>query len=187
MIIILSGVSGVGKTTIAELMQSNHDFVRSVSYTSRTPRHGEINHKDYVFISAAEFEKKIAQNFFIEYVHQFDNFYGTAYEQIDALLKSNKKIVMCLTKEGFKVANEKWPKLTLGIYLLPPDDLTLQKRLYERDDKPSQKDLTLRITEKCKEEDYEGYHHILPPDTIENTLKNILALLNKNLNNINLF
>jgi guanylate kinase len=179
MIFILSGISGVGKTTIAQLMEKDHNFVRSISYTSREPRKNEVHNKDYVFITRDEFEEKIKQNFFLEYTHQFDNFYGTSYEHIEKLLNNDKKIIMCLTKEGFQVAKIKWPKLTLGIYLLPPDSCTLEKRLYKRDQCLLQKDLDQRIKQGCTLEDYEEYHHVISPDTIENTLNKILDIKKK--------
>ncbi len=179
MIVILSGVSGVGKTTIAKLLE-DLEFTRSISYTSRAKRNEEEHGIDYIFTTREDFEEKITQEFFLEHTKQFDNFYGTAFEQIESSLNEGKKIIMCLSKEGFKAAYARWPERVLGIYLLPPDESTLQERLFAR----NSDDMCIRmqvirekISKENLEKDHEGYHHKITPGTIEETLSAVLELI----------
>lgn len=191
MIIILSGVSGVGKTTIAKLLEEHetHNFSRSISYTTRSMRAHEENHKDYIFITQEEFAKKINENFFLEHTKQFDNFYGTSYESIEKLLNEEKKTVMCLSKDGFEAACAKWPTLVTGVYLLPPEISVLERRLSERNandynSKHNLKDIDIRMNIIAKqtknlEKEHDKYHHKITPDSIENTLQQILGIIEK--------
>jgi len=177
MIVILSGVSGVGKTTIAKLLEER-EFNRSISYTSRIQRQEEEHGKDYMFIEREDFEKKIEEEFFLEYTQQFDNFYGTAFEQIDKLLHEKQRVIMCLSKDGYQAALAKWPNLVLGIYMLPPEEEVLQERLCAR----NSGDMSVRmnaIREKTQhlEDDYAGYHHKITPGTIEENLQKVLGII----------
>lgn len=180
MILILSGVSGVGKTTIAKLLEENHGFMRSISYTSRAMRDKEEHAKDYMFITYNEFQQKLSEDFFLEHTNQFDNFYGTAYTQIERLLNDDKKVIMCLSKEGFEIARNKWPHLVVGVYLLPPSIDVLQERLCERNTNDSDMCTRMDRIRACAQnidQDHDGYHHKVTPGTIEETLSAILALV----------
>lgn len=181
MIVILSGVSGVGKTTLAKMLEE-HNFKRSISYTSRKKRENEIENEDYMFIHKEDFIRKIEEDFFLEHTKQFDNFYGTAYEQIENILSSGNKVIMCLTKEGFEAAKLKWPELVLGIYLMPPSPKTLAERLCERN--AGENDLCQRmnaIEEKINslEKEHEGYHHKIEPKSIEENFAELLELIKR--------
>lgn len=131
MIVVLSGISGVGKTTIAKMLEE-HKFVRSVSYTTRVKREGEQCGRDYIFIPFVEFQQKIEESFFLEHVNQFGNSYGSSYEQVEQILEANQKVIMCLSPEGYIAAKNKWGNRTVGIYLLPPSVEELQERLVLR-------------------------------------------------------
>ncbi len=181
MIVILSGVSGVGKTTIAQLLEDNHNFAKAISYTTRKKRENEENHKDYIFIERSEFEEKIFQEFFLEYVHQFDNFYGSSFLQIEKLLDTDKKIVMCLTHDGFLAAKKRWPNKVLGIYLLPPTIEELHARVHDRASKEHTCDK--RLDAMCEIEHHELYEHKIEPSTIQETLNKVLKLIEDHIQN----
>lgn len=175
MIVILSGISGVGKTTIAKLLEEQENFTRSISYTSRNKRHAEQHGKDYMFVKKEDFQNKIRENFFLEYTEQFDNFYGTAYQSIQALLDADRHVVMCLSKEGYAAALNAWPDKVLGIYLMPPSVDELTNRLCDR----NSDDLYARIEDvrkksECADDHSAGYHHKIMPSSIENTLQEVL-------------
>ena len=116
MIVVLSGVSGSGKTTMASLLEKK-GYNRSVSYTTRLMRPNEFDKVDYHFISEEEFERKIEANFFVEYVKLFGNYYGTGANRI----KSDQNFVMCLSLQGYLAAKKKWKKKFVGIYIKPPN------------------------------------------------------------------
>src|SRR3989338_10570555 len=82
-LIVISAPSGCGKTTIAKrLLERNQNLIRSVSYTTRTPRTGEEDGRDYYFISKAEFLRRKRAGFFIESAEVFGRFYGTSKETV---------------------------------------------------------------------------------------------------------
>lgn len=184
MIVILSGVSGVGKTTLAQMLEED-EFVRSISYTTREKRAGEENKIDYFFITKTEFESKLKENYFLEYTNVFDNFYGTAYESIEQNLKENKKIIMCLTKEGFLAAKKKWGNIVLGVYLLPPDFETLKKRLALRNTNDYEERLRI-LTKTINSGDKENFDVSLKAnEDILETFANLKNLINAHKEKIN--
>ena len=75
--IILSSPSGAGKTTLVNLLSKKDNYVTSVSHTTRNPRPGEVNHKDYYFVNDNEFQRLIKNEEFLEYAKVFNNYYGT--------------------------------------------------------------------------------------------------------------
>lgn len=82
--LILVGPSASGKTEVVKLLISKYGMKKLVTYTSRSMRIGEINHVDYHFLERSDFEEKIKNNFFLEYVEYNGNYYGTSYEGLDA-------------------------------------------------------------------------------------------------------
>ena len=82
--LILVGPSASGKTEVVRKLISEHGMKKLVTYTSRSMRVGEINHVDYHFLERADFEEKIKEGFFLEYVEYNGNYYGTSYEGLDA-------------------------------------------------------------------------------------------------------
>ena len=100
MMIVLSSPSGAGKTTLTRMLsEKNDNFVISVSHTTRTPRHSEVNGKDYFFINKDKFQELIKNNSFIEHATVFNNLYGTMKEPvIKDLLKGKKYITSVIFK-----------------------------------------------------------------------------------------
>ena len=82
--LILVGPSASGKTEVVKKLISEHGMKKLVTYTSRSMRVGEINHVDYHFLERADFEGKIKEGFFLEYVEYNGNYYGTSFEGLDA-------------------------------------------------------------------------------------------------------
>ena len=171
MIIILTGVSGVGKTTVAQILEEKYDFKRSVSYTTRTPRSGEIDGIDYNFITKQKFKEKITNEEFLEYVEQFDNFYGSGYCDIE----ENKNTVMCLTKEGFLAAKKKWSNLVVGIYLIPPKPEVLKERIKLRN--TNDLDERMQAIYKTVDDEKDVYDVLIHPDILEKVLDKILLII----------
>ena len=81
--LILVGPSASGKTEVVKKLISEHNMKKLVTYTSRSMRAGEVNHIDYHFLDRSEFEKRISEGFFLEYVEYNGNYYGTSYEGLD--------------------------------------------------------------------------------------------------------
>ena len=130
-LLIVSGPSGVGKGTIAnQIIKRNEDFSFSISCTTRKPRRGETDGKEYFFISKAEFEKKIEENGFLEYSQHFENFYGTPKDFVLDTLKE-KSIILDLDVNGGLNVKRVFPEAVL-IMILPPSIEELENRLKKR-------------------------------------------------------
>ena len=131
-IFIISAPSGCGKTSLVrELCQTYSFLEQTVSYTTRTIRYGEIDGQDYHFISKDQFTENKKNNKFIESQKVYDNFYGTTYESINAILASGKDAILEIDYKGMLLIKSKIPS-SQSIYILPPSVEELEKRLFER-------------------------------------------------------
>lgn len=130
-LIVLSGPSGVGKGTIAKkIVEKNPNVKLSISCTTRAPRVGEINGKDYFFIEKSEFESRLKRDGFLEYSEHFENFYGTPKDFVLEQLRSNDVLLEIDVNGGLKV-KESYPDAVL-IMLLPPSIEEIRNRLVKR-------------------------------------------------------
>ncbi len=93
LLIVISGPSGVGKGTVRKALfeREGHDLVYSISMTTRKPRQGETNGKEYYFVTKEEFEKNISEGKMLEYAEFVNNYYGTPLDKINEQLESGKK------------------------------------------------------------------------------------------------
>lgn len=131
-IVILSGPSGAGKTTLYKnLLKKNKNLVKSVSATTRPMRTGETHKKDYFFISPKMFVYKIKAGHFLEYEKVFDNYYGTPFKPVRDLVRSGKNVLLCIDVNGAKSVVKKYPK-AVKIFVMTPTIEDLKKRLLKR-------------------------------------------------------
>ena len=131
-IFIISAPSGCGKTSLVrELCQTYSFLEQTVSYTTRAIRSGEEDGQDYHFISKDEFIESKKNNKFIESQNVYDNFYGTTYESINAIIASGKDAILEIDYKGMLLIKSKIPS-SQSIYIIPPSVEELKKRLFER-------------------------------------------------------
>lgn len=133
MLIVLSGPSGVGKGTVRKALfsQPGNDFQYSVSMTTRQPRPGEVNGKDYFFVSKEEFEQHIREGQMLEYAKYVDNYYGTPLKYINDTLDEGKDVFLEIEVNGAMQVRSKCPDGAF-IFLTPPDLMELRQRLIHR-------------------------------------------------------
>lgn len=121
LLIVLAAPSGTGKSTICrELIKKNKDWNFSVSVTTRQPRDGEVDEKDYKFISNSEFEHFVKFGDFIEWEIVHGNKYGTLWSTIDDALDSKKVIILDIDVKGAMSISEEYPDETILIFIEPP-------------------------------------------------------------------
>ena len=130
--IVLSSPSGAGKTSISKkLIQKDKKISLSISCTTRPIRKGEVNKKDYIFVSDDQFNKKIKTNKFLEFASVFGFKYGTLKESVEKLFKKNKDVLFDIDWQGYQQLKQSGLKV-VGIFILPPSKKELIKRLKSR-------------------------------------------------------
>lgn len=141
-LIVFSAPSGSGKTTIVQhlLAQPELNLEFSISATSREPRHGEVEGKDYYFLSLEDFKKKIKGEEFLEWEEVYrDNFYGTLKSEIDKIWAKGKNVIFDIDVVGGLDIKNIYPDNTLAVFVKPPSieelKIRLKKRKTESDDK----------------------------------------------------
>lgn len=146
-IIIFSGPSGSGKTTIVKhlLKKENLSLAFSISATSRLPRKGEINGKDYFFLKEKDFVEKVKNDEFIEHEEVYPgSFYGTLKNEINRIWGLGKNIIFDIDVIGGLNIKKKYPDKTLSIFIKTPDINDIKKRLIKRN-LDSKKMLKIRV------------------------------------------
>lgn len=133
MLIVLSGPSGVGKGTVRKeiFSQEGNNFDYSISMTTRQMRPGEVNGKDYYFVSKEEFEKEIADGGMLEYAQYVDNYYGTPLKYVNEMLDAGKDVFLEIEVKGAMQVREKVSD-GLFIFLTPPNLMELRQRIINR-------------------------------------------------------
>jgi guanylate kinase len=131
-LIVLTGPSGVGKGTLMNaILQRYPELHYSVSTTTRSPRPGEVNGKNYHFITRSEFEKLVTQGEFLEWAEFAGNFYGTPREAVLNHIQSGELVVLEIELEGARQIRHTFPS-ALSIFILPPSFAELEKRIRGR-------------------------------------------------------
>lgn len=131
-LIVLTGPSGVGKGTLMQALLKRHpELYYSVSATTRSPRPGETDGKNYYFISRSKFEQLVAQGEFLEWAEFAGNYYGTPREAVLNQVQSGKLVVLEIELEGARQIRASFPG-ALSIFILPPSLNELEQRIRGR-------------------------------------------------------
>jgi guanylate kinase len=130
---VVSAPSGAGKTSLvrALLDSTGDELVLSVSHTTRMPRPGEVDGRDYHFVDAEAFRRMIDDGAFLEYARVFDNYYGTARQGIEAQLTQGRDVILEIDWQGARQVRQALPE-SVGIFILPPSREALRERLRAR-------------------------------------------------------
>lgn len=156
-IIVVSGPSGVGKTTLVEtILEHSSSIVRSVSATTRLPRNGETDGVDYHFLPKSEFERLIEQNGLVEWTKYGENYYGTLKSTLESTIKAGKDIILTIDVDG-AIQLKKLGLSCLLIFILPPSVQILRQRLEERKTE-TESELNQRLERAKAEFDLVAYY-----------------------------
>jgi guanylate kinase len=133
LLLVLSSPSGAGKTTLAKrLLEANPDLELSVSVTTRQPRPGEVEGKDYHFIDAAEFERMRAANELLEWAQVFERSYATPRAPVMAALAAGRDVLFDIDWQGTRQLKMQLPADVASVFILPPHGKALETRLKAR-------------------------------------------------------
>lgn len=178
LLIVLSGPSGVGKGTVRKALfeRDDHDLVYSISMTTRKPRVGEVDGKDYFFVSKAEFEKGISENRFLEYAEFVGNYYGTPIDKVKEQIAKGNEVVLEIEVQGALQVREKI-KDAVFVFIAPPSLGSLYARLRGRGTE-NEEVIKERIEKAKKEIDLAyKYDYIVINDTVDNAADRIMAII----------
>ncbi|NQT46210.1 MAG: guanylate kinase [Candidatus Omnitrophica bacterium] len=129
---ILSAPSGCGKTTVqTRLLRAKRNLKRSISATTRPPRRGERNRRDYFFISEVAFKKQRRDGAFLEWARTFGYYYATPREFVEGIRRSGRDALLSIDVKGAAQVKKQCPE-TITIFLMPPSMKELKKRLSKR-------------------------------------------------------
>ena len=131
-LIVVSGFSGAGKGTVMRALLEKYDnYALSISATTRNPREGEVDGREYFFKTTEEFEKMIAQDELIEYARYVNNYYGTPKAYVEEQLAAGKDVILEIEIQGALKIKKKFPEAVL-IFVTPPSAGELRNRLAGR-------------------------------------------------------
>ena len=186
---IISGFSGAGKGTVVNKLLEKDNYAVSISATTREPRQGEVDGKNYFFKSRDEFENMIENNQLIEYAEYVGNYYGTPRDYVFKKLEEGYDVILEIEMQGALKIKEKFPEVSL-IFITPPSVEELKKRLINRGTETMEV-IEKRVKRAAQECVYmQEYNYIVENDSLEVCIEQIHALLqsihfeNKNQKNL---
>lgn len=175
--IILSSPSGAGKTTIAKaLLERRPDVGYSVSCSTRPPRPGEVEGKDYYFLSRAEFIRRMEQGAFAESAEVHGNLYGTLKSEIQRVLGAGRHVMMDIDIQGATLLRRAFPSV-VTVFILPPSGEVMLDRLRKR--KTESKEAIVRRLESALQElqAVEDYEYVVVNDVLEDSVRRLSAII----------
>ena len=178
-LVILSSPSGAGKTSIARaLVEENKNFLFSVSATTRKSRPGEVNGREYHFLTVDEFRERIYDGQFLEHAKVFGNLYGTPLEPVMESINDGKDLIFDVDWQGGKqIRSSSLSKFVISIFILPPSIKALQERLMKRaqDSSETVKD---RMTKSIGEiMHWKEYDYVIVNNNFEQTLHEVKSII----------
>ena len=175
--VILSSPSGGGKTRIArELLGRRNDVGYSVSCTTRLPRQGEVEGRDYYFLSHGEFMERVGQGDFAEWAEVHGRLYGTLRREVERVLDSGQHVLMDIDVQGADQFTRSFPD-SVPIFILPPSADVLVTRLTQRRSEDASS-LVRRLGSALAELKAVGrYHYVVTNDELERAVDSVSAII----------
>lgn len=172
-LIVVSGFSGAGKGTIMKALLNKYDnYALSISATTRSPREGEVDGREYFFKTREEFEKMIAKDELIEYAKYVNNYYGTPKAYVEEQLANGKDVILEIEIQGALKVKEKFPE-TLLLFVTPPSAEILKARLIGRGTETMEV-IEQRMSRACEEaEGMDKYDYYVVNDVLEECVENV--------------
>lgn len=178
LLIVISGPSGVGKGTVRKALfeREDHELVYSTSMTTRSPRAGEVDGRDYFFVTREEFENRIENNKFLEYADFVGNYYGTPIDEVKKQIDLGKEVVLEIEVQGALQVRKRMNGAVF-IFIAPPSLDALYARLKRRG--TEDENIIRERVEKAKSEIELAYKYdyIVVNDTVDNAADRIMNII----------
>ncbi|MBR0596783.1 guanylate kinase [Sinanaerobacter chloroacetimidivorans] len=176
LLFVVSGPSGAGKGTICKKLLEKTDIELSVSMTTRSPRPGEKEGKNYFFVPKEKFLEVLHDNGFLEYAKVYGNYYGTPKDIVLKKLDDGKDVVLEIDIQGALQIRDSYPK-GIFIFILPPSMSELRKRITGRGSE-TEDDINLRLGETLKEVSYiDKYDYCVINGEIDEAVNRVAAII----------
>ncbi len=174
---VVSGFSGAGKGTIMKALLEKYDnYALSISATTRSPRPGEADGREYFFMTNEQFEELIETNRLIEYARYVNHYYGTPSSYVEEMMAQGKDVILEIEIQGALKVKEKYPEAVL-IFVVPPAAIDLKARLMGRGTE-TEEVIEKRLKRALEEsEGMDSYDYILVNDTIETCVEELHGLI----------
>ena len=178
LMLVLSSPSGAGKTSICrKLLQQDTGLVLSVSATTRKKRPGEVEGKDYQFLSIQEFESRINKSQFLEYAKVFGNYYGTPAQLVERTLKSGVDVLFDIDWQGTQQLKARARQDLVSVFILPPSIKELEKRLFKRAQDTSEV-VANRMSKSASEmSHYPEYDYVIINHDLDKSVQQVQSIL----------
>ena len=178
LMLVLSSPSGAGKTSICKkLLQQDTSLVLSVSATTRKRRPGEVEAKDYQFLSTQEFESRINKFQFLEYAKVFGNYYGTPAQLVEKTLKSGVDVLFDIDWQGTQQLKARARQDLVSVFILPPSIKELEKRLFKRAQDTSEV-VANRMSKSASEmSHYPEYDYVIINHDLDKSVQQVQSIL----------
>lgn len=175
---VLSSPSGAGKTTISKKMLGvDPDIALSISATTRPPRPGEVDGKDYHFVDTETFKQMAADGEFLEWAHVFGHRYGTPRARVDELLDAGKDVLFDIDWQGAQQLYQEAGPDVVRVFVLPPTMEELERRLRARNT-DSDEVIAARMARAANEiSHWDGYDYVLINDDVDDCYGEVMAIL----------
>ena len=176
-LIVVSGFSGSGKGTIMkELLNQYDNYALSISATTRNPRPGEEDGREYFFKTVEDFEKMIAKEELIEYARYVDNYYGTPRAYVEEQLDAGKDVILEIEIQGALKVKEKFPD-TLLLFVTPPSAEELKRRLVGRGTEEMSV-IESRLSRAVEEaQGIEAYDYLVVNDDLDECVEEVHSII----------
>lgn len=173
---VISGFSGAGKGTVVKQLLQEYDYGLSISATTRSPREGEQDGREYFFKTKEEFEKMIREHQLIEYAQYVGNYYGTPKEYVVQQLEQGKDVILEIEMQGALRVREILPEVNL-IFLTPPTVDELERRLVSRGTETAEV-ICERMARAKEESAYMNeYDYVVINDDLDECVENVHQLI----------
>lgn len=176
---IISGPSGCGKSTVLrEVFRHRRNIFFSVSATTRGPREGEVDGKDYYFVTREEFERMIGADELLEHAQYVSNYYGTPRKPVEAMLSEGNDVVLDIEVQGAGQVKTKMPE-AVSLFILPPSLEELERRLRGRGTETEEK-IRSRLSQAEREIGQSGsYDYRVVNDDVERAAGEIVQIMRR--------
>ncbi|MBR0146386.1 MAG: guanylate kinase [Eubacterium sp.] len=175
-LIVISGFSGAGKGTVVKELVGRYGYSLSISATTRAPRPGEVDGKDYYFKTEAEFRNLIDYNGLIEWAQYVDNFYGTPRKFVEDELAAGRDVILEIEVQGAAIIKEQYPDAML-LFITTKDVATLRDRLMGRGSE-TEEQVKKRIRRAAEESEMIGnYDYIVINDDLDTCIETVHSVI----------